>query len=94
MESLYKIHDKLTDKKILGTITCEEEAELEEVRRKLESSVEKGFINFYETQIEKLNELCYQLEELKKELNNKNDFDIISENIWQNQHGKDKGSNQ
>lgn len=69
-ESLYKIHDELTDKKILRTITHEEETELEEVRRKLESSVEKGLINFYETQIKKLKELSGQLEELKSELKN------------------------
>ncbi len=77
MESLYKIHDKLTDKKILGTITNEEEAELEKVRLKLESDIEKGFMHFYETQIEKLKELLIQLEEFKIELNNYNNNDNI-----------------
>ena len=67
--SLFDIHDKLTDKKILGTITHEEEAELEKVRLKLESEVERNLINFYGTQIEKLKELLSQLEEFKIELN-------------------------
>lgn len=65
--NLYNIHDELTDKKILGTITHEEEAQLEKIRNKLEFYPdEKKFIDLYEDKIDKYQELLEQIKDLKK----------------------------
>lgn len=61
---IYEIHDYLTDKKLLGTITVEEEELFQDIRSIIESFVEdKYFILFYEDKIQKYKEM---LKELKK----------------------------
>lgn len=57
---LYKTHDKLTDKKLLGTITTEEEKLLEGIRRDIESC-DKHLIDFYQSKIDKYQELLEQI---------------------------------
>jgi hypothetical protein len=70
--TLYNTHDELTDKKVLGTITHEEEVQLEKIRDKLESySNEENFINFYENKIDNYQELLKQIKELKQILKKK-----------------------
>lgn len=67
---LYKIHDYLTDKKLLKKITSEEEKQLQEVRSALEYN-EQGFMNFYENRIAAYQDLLTELEKAETELNTK-----------------------
>lgn len=72
LTALYNTHDDLTDKKIIGTITHEEEVQLEKIRDKLESYPnEENFINFYENKIDKYRELLKQIKDLKQLLKKK-----------------------
>lgn len=67
MTKLHDIHGKLTDKKILGTITPEEEKELEDVREKLESH-NKGLIYFYKDKIDAYRRIYGKIQSIRKEM--------------------------
>lgn len=65
--SLYKIHDKLTDKKLLRTITVEEEKLLEKIRNEIEShNGDRDLTNLYEDRINKYKELLTEIERIEK----------------------------
>jgi hypothetical protein len=51
VNALYNIHDELTNKKLLGILTQQEEIKLEKIRDALESQ-DKNLIKFYEKKIE------------------------------------------
>lgn len=64
---LYKIHDKLTDKKLLGTITVEEEKLLEEIRNDIEfRNGDKHITDLYQRKIDGYKELLKQIKDLKE----------------------------
>lgn len=66
---LYKIHDELTDKKLLGTVTPEEESQLCQIRRKMESNtVNEEFVELYKYKINAYQELLCELKDLKRQL--------------------------
>jgi|GEM_PF-5422165 len=64
---LYKIHDYLTDRKILKTITTEEERQLQEVRSALESN-EQGLTAFYENKIAGYQKILEEIKNIEAEL--------------------------
>lgn len=64
---LYKTHDELTDKKLLGIITKEEERLLEDIRNDIE--LRNGDIrlaDFYQRKIDIYKQLLEQIKDLKK----------------------------
>jgi len=64
---LYNAHDELTDKKLLGTITIEEERLLEDIRNDIEShNGYKHLVDFYQRKIDIYKELLEQIKDLKK----------------------------
>lgn len=71
--SLYKFHDDLTDKKLLGTITINEEKKLEEIRDRIEFYNENEFIEIYDDKINKYQELLKEIKELKQLLKESNE---------------------
>lgn len=72
---LFKIHDELTDKKLLGTITTEEEKQLEKIRNDIECyNGDIVLINIYENRIEKIKELLEKIKILKGEMKMKKDL--------------------
>lgn len=64
IKTLHNLHDELTDKKILGTITLEEEIKLEHIRNELESQ-DISRIDFYKTKIDKYQEILNKINELE-----------------------------
>ncbi len=67
LTNLYARHGVLTDKKLLETITAEEERELERVRKVLDSH-EQGTINFYEKKIKGYQGLLTEIEKIKESI--------------------------
>ena len=67
IDDLYDIHDKLTDKKILRTITPEEEKKLEELRKKLESQ-NKDFIDLYQYHIDVYQGILNKIRLIKRDM--------------------------
>ncbi|MEA3293966.1 MAG: hypothetical protein U9P81_03175 [Euryarchaeota archaeon] len=65
IKTLHSLHDELTDKKILGTITLEEEIKLEHIRNELESQDNISRIDFYKTKIDKYQEILNKINELE-----------------------------
>jgi len=66
-DPLYKIHDELTDKKLLGMITKEEERLLEDIRNDIEfRNGDMRLAEFYQHKIDIYKELLEQIKDLKK----------------------------
>lgn len=70
--SSYKFHNDLTDKKLLGTITIDEEKKLEEIRDRIEFYNENKFIEIYDDKINNYQELLKEIKELKQLLKESN----------------------
>lgn len=68
LDVLYKMHDELTDKKILGTIAPGEEDILEQIRNKLD---DKDLIESLNIQIEKYEEMLKKIKLLSVESKSK-----------------------
>lgn len=66
MFKLYKIHDELTDKKLLKTITKVEEKELEKIRDEIEShGNDSSLTRFYKNRVVIYQKILDELERLK-----------------------------
>lgn len=68
LDVIYKMHDELTDKKILGTITPNEEDILEQIRNKLD---DKDLIESLNIQIEQYEEILEKIKLLNAKLKSK-----------------------